>query len=320
MKKRIFLILIAFSCAIFAVINSKNVVKANNDSLPVLPYDLDVDYTKSIIINIDDSERFFVSFAYDIVYDDFVSVFGRLVRSLNGSPTYYDMFGHFPIFHDYPHSFYFAYVTSGQYTNLPFDPYYLLVDDSLRLPSDIIYNSELNKTCFVFNLDVYISNYPYSTIYLALNPNLPMYGAENFYTFDFYVSTPSLGYYNKYISYKMLESFFSGKEQGEQQGYNQGYNDGEWKGYQDGYNIGYNDGYSAGAGQDNYESGYNDGYNDGYNAGVSGTITTNWFTSFIDSIFSIFNVEIFPNVKFIYLIFIPLGLGVLALIIKLIRG
>lgn len=87
----------------------------------------------------------------------------------------------------------------------------------------------------------------------------------------------------------------------------------------DAYNAGYNDGYRAGGGFSG-EDRYRQGYNDGYNAGVSGTITTNWFTSFIDSIFSIFNVEIFPNVKFIYLIFIPLGLGIIALIFKLIRG
>ncbi len=89
--------------------------------------------------------------------------------------------------------------------------------------------------------------------------------------------------------------------------------------YDDAYNAGYNDGYRAGGGFSS-EDRYRQGYTDGYNAGVSGTITTNWFTSFIDSVFSIFNIEIFPNVKLIYLIFIPLGLGVIALIFKLIRG
>ena len=86
-------------------------------------------------------------------------------------------------------------------------------------------------------------------------------------------------------------------------------------GYQDGYEQGVSDGYNSG-----YTQGRNDGYQEGYNAGISGTITTNWFISFINSVFDILNIEIFPNVKLIYLIFIPVGLGVLALIFKLVRG
>lgn len=86
-------------------------------------------------------------------------------------------------------------------------------------------------------------------------------------------------------------------------------------GYQDGYEQGLSDGYNSG-----YTQGRNDGYQEGYNAGISGTITTNWFISFINSVFDILNIEIFPNVKLIYLIFIPIGLGVLALIFKLVRG
>ena len=80
---------------------------------------------------------------------------------------------------------------------------------------------------------------------------------------------------------------------------------------EDNYNDGYNDG---------YKDGYNNGYKIGYNAGISNTITPNWFISFIDSIFSIFNIEIFPNVRLIYLFFIPIGLGIVLLIFKLIRG
>ena len=86
-------------------------------------------------------------------------------------------------------------------------------------------------------------------------------------------------------------------------------------GYQDGYQQGLSDGYDSG-----YSQGYNVGYNDGYNAGISSTITPNWFTSFVSSVFDIFNIEIFPNVKLIYLFFIPIGLGIVLLILKLIRG
>lgn len=86
-------------------------------------------------------------------------------------------------------------------------------------------------------------------------------------------------------------------------------------GYQNGYEQGLLDGYESG-----YTQGHAEGYQEGYSAGLSGTINTNWFTSFIDSIFNIFDVEIFPNVKLIYLIFIPIGFGILFLILKLIRG
>ena len=86
-------------------------------------------------------------------------------------------------------------------------------------------------------------------------------------------------------------------------------------GYQEGYEQGVSDGYNSG-----YTQGRNDGYQEGYNAGLSGTLAPNWFTSFVNSVFDILNIEIFPNVRLIYLIFIPVGLGVLALIFKLIRG
>lgn len=71
--------------------------------------------------------------------------------------------------------------------------------------------------------------------------------------------------------------------------------------------------------QQGKQDGYTQGYNDGLAAGGDG-ITTNWFTSFVNSIFDIFNIEIFPNVKLIYLIFIPVGFGIILLILKLIRG
>lgn len=98
-------------------------------------------------------------------------------------------------------------------------------------------------------------------------------------------------------------------------GYNDGYQNGYDDGYQDGLNVDYDEIYENG-----YNVGYQDGYQDGYNTGISGTITTNWFTSFVNSVFDIFNIEIFPNVRLAYLFFIPIGLGILFLIFKLIKG
>ena len=105
--------------------------------------------------------------------------------------------------------------------------------------------------------------------------------------------------------------------------YNDGYEQGLTEGTSFGYDVGYNDGYEQGLteGYENgYDDGYTQGYSKGYNEGISGTLTANWFTSFISSVFDIFNIEIFPNVKLIYLFFIPIGLGIVLLILKLIRG
>lgn len=121
--------------------------------------------------------------------------------------------------------------------------------------------------------------------------------------------------YDANFNIRYYEIFKRGYDVGKNEGYTEGKNDGieagYWNGYNDGREVGSNEGYNVG---------YNEGYNIGFNKGSSSSITTNWFTSFINSIFNIFNVEIFPNVKLIYLIFIPLGLGVIALIFKLIRG
>lgn len=87
------------------------------------------------------------------------------------------------------------------------------------------------------------------------------------------------------------------------------------QGYADGYDVGVRDGSLSG-----YSEGYEKGYDIGYNAGTSNSITTNWFVSFLNSVFGILNIEVFPNIKLAYLIFIPIGLGVLALIFKLVRG
>ena len=109
--------------------------------------------------------------------------------------------------------------------------------------------------------------------------------------------------------------YFEGYQDGYEQGLSDGFDSGYTQGYEEGYEEGLADSFDFG-----YTQGYEEGYQSGYNAGISGTITPNWFTSFIDSIFDIFSIEIFPNIKLIYLFFIPIGLGVIILIFKLIRG
>lgn len=112
-------------------------------------------------------------------------------------------------------------------------------------------------------------------------------------------------------------------ERGYNNGKTDGYSEGKSDGLLTGYNNGYVDGYSTGKDEGlstGYNDGYNEGYNIGFNEGSSSSITTSWFTSFVNSIFDIFNIEIFPNVKLIYLFFIPVGFGIILLILKLIRG
>ena len=82
------------------------------------------------------------------------------------------------------------------------------------------------------------------------------------------------------------------------------------------YNLGYNQGYEQGE-----ETGYNQGYNKGYLDGQEGN---NNFFSLISSAFgsisSIFEFELFPGFSLGTLFLIPLGLGLLFLIIRLISA
>ena len=73
---------------------------------------------------------------------------------------------------------------------------------------------------------------------------------------------------------------------------------------------------------DAIEQGYNDGYKSGYDVGLqegrqeTPTGALNWLGNMFNSIGGIFNIEIFPNVKLIYVIGIPVAVAVLAFVLK----
>jgi len=92
-----------------------------------------------------------------------------------------------------------------------------------------------------------------------------------------------------------------------QEGIEQGYKAGEWHGY----NEGFDDGITAT---------YDGAYQDGYNSGVNGTVTQNWLLTTLNSVFGVLDLEIFPNFKLGYFLFIPIGLGVIFLLIKFVKG
>lgn len=85
------------------------------------------------------------------------------------------------------------------------------------------------------------------------------------------------------------------------------YNTGYENGYQDGEQDGYENGYQDGE-QDGYEDGEQDGYNKKYDflQIISGAF---------DAVSNFFNMEIFPGVKFIYIIGIPIVIAVLRFVI-----
>lgn len=64
-----------------------------------------------------------------------------------------------------------------------------------------------------------------------------------------------------------------------------------------------------------YEDGYNDGYNLGYLDGSIGDGAFSIFTNVISSVNDILQIEIFPNVKLGYFIWLPLTLGLVGLIL-----
>ena len=90
--------------------------------------------------------------------------------------------------------------------------------------------------------------------------------------------------------------------------------------YDDNASSTFNDGYENG-----YNNGYNTGYDTGYNDGITeGQANTNNLFSLINSAFSavtsFFNMEILPGLTLGTLILIPLGLGIIYLIIRLISA
>ena len=104
--------------------------------------------------------------------------------------------------------------------------------------------------------------------------------------------------------------------------YDNGYDNGYAEGQKFGYDSGYTKGYALGQAEW-YEKGMNEGYDKGYNVGLEEGITqpmTSSVGSFFQSIYSIFDLNIFGPIKIGHFIFIPLVLSLLLLILKLFRG
>lgn len=81
------------------------------------------------------------------------------------------------------------------------------------------------------------------------------------------------------------------------------------------YNIGYNDGYSDGE-----KKGYDNGYSDGVAIGSSGNNVFNVINNAFKGITNLLSYEIAPNFSIGILLLIPMALGILLFIIKLITA
>ncbi len=73
----------------------------------------------------------------------------------------------------------------------------------------------------------------------------------------------------------------------------------------------------------NYNIGYNQGYDVGYKVGLKGVDTiggSTWLSSLFSSVTKLFNINLFGGITLATVIFIPLILGILLFILKLVRG
>jgi len=117
-----------------------------------------------------------------------------------------------------------------------------------------------------------------------------------------------------YIPYKFNDSIEEEYQQyyslGYSQGYNEGYTLGNSEGFQSGYSQGYDDGEQDVTENPNNYNLYNatqyeeygqQQYNAGENAGASANINTNWLVSLFGVMTEFANIELFPNIKLIYL-------------------
>lgn len=133
-----------------------------------------------------------------------------------------------------------------------------------------------------------------------------------------------------YIPYKFNDSIEEEYQQYYSLGYSQGYNDGytlgNAEGIETGYSQGFDSGYTEGI-ENGYSQGFDDGkeevtenpnnynlynssqyeeygqqqYNAGENAGATANISTNWLVSLFGVMTEFANIELFPNIKLIYL-------------------
>ena len=119
---------------------------------------------------------------------------------------------------------------------------------------------------------------------------------ETYGVFNVDLLTSTINFYNESNAIDYLYDTYEGIYEN---GYDEGYTDGERDGYENGEEYGYN-------------LGYTDGERDGYNKKYD-------FLEIIrgafDAVSNFFNMEIFPGVKFIYIIGIPLVIAVLRFVI-----
>lgn len=148
----------------------------------------------------------------------------------------------------------------------------------------------------------------------------------------------SLGYTNGYTSgygdgvnigggltpEDVNNAYTSGYNTGFSAGLTDGYDNGYTNGYDNGYTKGNNDGYGLGLSQ-GYNDGLTDGYNNGYNDGVAYTInetdaSMNFLQTFFNTIWQIINTKILGFISIGTILLFVLGMGVVGLLFKLLKG
>lgn len=138
------------------------------------------------------------------------------------------------------------------------------------------------------------------------------YDNTTYVDFNQYSSSNNLVEFNYFLSNNNAKNIYN-------EGYDEGYDDGYETGNENGYNDGYNEGYEDGE-RDGYENGEEYGYNVGYADGEQDGYNKKYdFLEIIkgafDAVSNFFNMEIFPGVKFIYIIGIPIVIAVLRFVI-----
>lgn len=174
----------------------------------------------------------------------------------------------------------------------------------LIIKADVGYFTMLNAIYYgVYSYD-FVYNYP-SIYFSGIKPTIVVEGRTE-------------EEYRQYGSY-MYEQ---GYNYGNQRGYDIGYNDGQQDGYEYGYEQGYDIGYDTG-----YDTGIIGGdpaiYEQGYNAGVASNSTKMGTTiaAFFQAIGNVLSIKIFGDtITLGTLIFVPVVLGLLWAILKIIRG
>lgn len=190
--------------------------------------------------------------------------------------------------------------------------------------------------------------------YLAMQENYPLITIINYYYLGEYADGPISLTYNDtptFFSYnRYLQSYDYGYSDGELDGWTGGYNhgydfgydngviDGESAGYANGYaageiigeHNGYNSGYDVGLGEgytngyavgktDGHAIGYNLGKVDGYDDGSAVMQNSSWIITLFSGFAALMSIEVLPNITIGLLLGIPLILGVLFFVLRVIK-